>query len=40
VMVGQINDLTGSTYMGMLSIAPLILLACLVVMRYVKNPKA
>ncbi|MFJ4054887.1 MFS transporter [Pseudomonas sp. NPDC089743] len=40
VMVGQINDLTGSSYMGMLSIAPLILLACLVVMRYVKNPKA
>lgn len=40
VMVGQINDLTGSSYMGMLSIAPLILLACLVVIRYVKNPKA
>lgn len=39
VMVGQINDITGSTYMGMLSITPLILLACLVVMRYVRNPK-
>ncbi|MGE8398694.1 MAG: MFS transporter, partial [Burkholderiales bacterium] len=32
VMVGKINDLTGSSYMGMLSIAPLILIACLVVM--------
>lgn len=40
VMVGKINDLTGSTYMGMLSIAPLILIACLVVMRYVRNPKS
>ncbi|MDH0132463.1 MFS transporter [Pseudomonas asiatica] len=40
VMVGKINDLTGSSYMGMLSIAPLILIACLVVMRYVRNPKA
>lgn len=39
VMVGKINDLTDSTYMGMLSIAPLILVACLVVMRYVRNPK-
>ena len=39
VMVGKINDLTGSSYMGMLSIAPLILIACLVVMRYVRNPK-
>ena len=39
VMVGKINDLTGSTSMGMLSIAPLILIACLVVMRYVRNPK-
>jgi nitrate/nitrite transporter NarK len=39
IMVGKINDVTGSTYMGMLSIAPLILLACCVVMRYVKNPK-
>ncbi|AUZ59145.1 Permeases of the major facilitator superfamily [Pseudomonas sp. XWY-1] len=40
VMVGKINDLTDSTYMGMLSIAPLILVACLVVMRYVRNPKS
>lgn len=40
VMVGKINDLTGSTYMGMLSIAPLILIACLVVMRYVRNPRS
>ncbi len=40
VMVGKINDLTGSSYMGMLSIAPLTLIACLVVMRYVRNPKA
>jgi len=40
VMVGKINDLTGSNYMGMLSIAPLILIACLVVMRCVRNPKA
>jgi len=39
VMVGKINDLTGSSYMGMLSIFPLILLACLVVMRYVRNPR-
>ena len=40
VMVGKINDLTGSDSMGMLSIAPLILIACLVVMRYVRNPKS
>ncbi|MCE5977223.1 MFS transporter [Pseudomonas sp. JR33AA] len=40
VMVGKINDLTDSTYMGMLSIAPLILVACLVVMRYVRNPQS
>lgn len=40
VMVGKINDVTGSTYMGMLSIAPLILIACLVVMRYVRNPRS
>ncbi|MNY80503.1 hypothetical protein D3C86_2215770 [compost metagenome] len=40
VMVGKINDLTDSTYMGMLSIAPLILVACLVVMRCVRNPKS
>lgn len=40
VMVGKINDVTGSTYMGMLSIAPLILIACFIVMRYVKNPKS
>ncbi|CAI3802371.1 Putative metabolite transport protein NicT [Pseudomonas sp. MM221] len=40
VMVGKINDLTGSNAMGMLSIAPLILLACLVVMRYVRNPRS
>ncbi|HDS1796940.1 MFS transporter [Pseudomonas putida] len=40
VMVGKINDLTGSDSMGMLSIAPLILIACLVVMRYVRNPRS
>ncbi|WP_256659128.1 MULTISPECIES: MFS transporter [unclassified Pseudomonas] len=40
VMVGKINDLSGSTYMGMLSIAPLILVAGFVVLRYVKNPGA
>ncbi|ESW36646.1 MULTISPECIES: MFS transporter [Pseudomonas] len=40
VMVGKINDLTGSSFMGMLSITPLILIACLVVMRCVRNPKA
>ncbi|WP_455885847.1 MFS transporter [Pseudomonas rustica] len=40
VMVGKINDLTGSNSMGMLSIAPLILIACLVVMRYVRNPRS
>ncbi|MCE7761025.1 MFS transporter [Pseudomonas putida] len=40
VMVGKINDLTGSNAMGMLSIAPLILIACLVVMRYVRNPRS
>ena len=39
IMVGKINDVTGSAYMGMLSIAPLILLACFVVIRYVKNPE-
>ncbi|HDS0918571.1 TPA: MFS transporter [Pseudomonas putida] len=39
VMVGKINDLTGSNFMGMLSIAPLILIACLVVMRFVRNPR-
>ncbi|WP_050491890.1 MFS transporter [Pseudomonas putida] len=40
VMVGKINDLTGSNSMGMLSIAPLIMIACLVVMRYVRNPRS
>lgn len=40
VMVGKINDASDSTYMGMLSIAPLILIACFVVVRYVKNPSA
>lgn len=39
VMVGKINDLTGSNSMGMLSIAPLILIACLVVIRFVRNPR-
>jgi MFS family permease len=39
VMVGKINDLTGSNSMGMLSIAPLILIACLVVVRFVRNPR-
>jgi MFS family permease len=40
VMVGKINDLSGTSYMGMLAIAPLILITCFVVMRYVKNPKS
>ncbi|UZE31159.1 MFS transporter [Pseudomonas asplenii] len=39
VIVGKINDVTGSTYMGMLSIAPLILIACCVVMCCVRNPR-
>ncbi|SEJ48335.1 Sugar phosphate permease [Azotobacter beijerinckii] len=39
VMVGYINDLTGVSYMGMLSIAPLLLLACVVILRYVRNPQ-
>jgi len=39
VMVGKINDITASNSMGMLSIAPLILIACLVVMRFVRNPR-
>ncbi|WP_258910147.1 MFS transporter [Pseudomonas putida] len=39
VMVGKINDITASNSLGMLSIAPLILIACLVVMRYVRNPR-
>jgi hypothetical protein len=30
---------TGSTFMGMLSMAPLILIASFALMRYVKNPK-
>ena len=40
VMVGKINDVSGTSYMGMLSIAPMILLACIVVVCFVKNPKA
>ncbi|MNC69609.1 putative tartrate transporter [compost metagenome] len=39
VMVGKINDITASNSLGMLSIAPLILIACLVVMRFVRNPR-
>lgn len=39
VMVGRINDVAVSTYMGMLSNAPLIFLACCEVVRYVSNPK-
>ncbi|MBV4451652.1 MULTISPECIES: MFS transporter [Pseudomonas] len=39
VMVGKINDLSGTSYMGMLSIAPVIVLGCLVVVRYVRNPQ-
>ncbi|MFC5696773.1 MFS transporter [Pseudomonas sp. GCM10022186] len=38
-MVGYINDLTGQTYMGMLAIAPLLLVSCYVIARYVRNPK-
>ena len=40
VMVGKINDISGTSYMGMLSIAPMIMLACIVVMCLVKNPKS
>jgi uncharacterized BrkB/YihY/UPF0761 family membrane protein len=40
VMVGKINDVSGTSYMGMLSIAPMILIACIVVACFVKNPKA
>lgn len=39
VWVGFINDLTGQTWMGMLSIAPLLLLSCYVIARYVRNPQ-
>lgn len=39
VMVGKINDVSGTSYMGMLSIVPVILVGCFVLMRYVKNPK-
>jgi MFS family permease len=39
VMVGKINDLSGTSYMGMLSIAPVIVIGCLVVVRYVRNPQ-
>lgn len=40
VMVGKINDLTGTSNMGMLAIAPVIVIGCLVVMRYVRDPQA
>ncbi len=40
VMVGKINDVSGTSYMGMLSIVPVILVGCFVLMRYVKNPKS
>mgnify|MGYP003525040159 FL=1 len=40
VMVGKINDVSGTSYMGMLAIAPMILLACIVVVCFVRNPKA
>ena len=40
VMVGKINDVSGTSYMGMLSIAPMILLGAIVVMCFVKNPKS
>jgi len=36
--VGFINDLTGISYMGMLSIAPLILLSVVLIAVFVKNP--
>lgn len=39
VWVGYINDLTGQTWAGMLSIAPLLLLSCYVIARYVRNPQ-
>ncbi|NBA96117.1 MFS transporter [Pseudomonas sp. R5(2019)] len=39
VMVGYINDLTGISYMGMLSIVPILLLCSFVIARYVRNPK-
>ncbi|ONN71054.1 MFS transporter [Pseudomonas oryzihabitans] len=37
-MVGFINDLSGTTYMGMLSIAPLIVLCTVLIILFVKNP--
>ncbi|HEY6612834.1 MAG TPA: MFS transporter [Pseudomonas sp.] len=39
VWVGYVNDLTGQTWAGMLSIAPLLLLSCYVIARYVRNPQ-
>ena len=37
-MVGFVNDLTGVSYMGMLSIVPLILASVLLIALFVKNP--
>lgn len=39
VWVGYVNDLTGQTWMGMLSIAPLLLLSAGLIARYVRNPQ-
>lgn len=39
VWVGYVNDLTGQTWAGMLSIAPLLLLSCWLITRYVRNPQ-
>jgi MFS family permease len=39
VLVGKINDVSGTSYMGMLFIAPVILIGCLVLVRYVKIAK-
>ena len=39
LMVGYINDITGINYMGMLSIAPILLIISGVVMRYIRNPR-
>lgn len=38
LMVDKINDVSGTSYMGILSIAPMILTACLVVACFVRNP--
>ena len=39
LMVGHINDITGINYMGMLLIAPVLLIISGVVMRCIRNPR-